>query len=362
MNVKCPECLGNLQVDDRQAGRSIQCPACFGRIEIPLAAIQNDSVDPPEVRSSEDPVHGTNRMSELDLPDDLELPLLFEVTELPSPICEVAPHHDPSPADQQSPTRQPTVGKTKVQVKKPSPATLPPARTAVADTSTRPPESTTQLNTSLWDRVLESFEDTGPLIVRVGEKSAQFIGHIGSRTWEMVKFYRTRRTALLLRSPAWDWCGLSSLNVSRELIIPKSELVADTWEVELPPCCAVCGQDTDNAPQHESRTVDDVEATVWILLGGIPLAIYAWWYYGPWWMAAVVLVVAGSGFGSRRSQPVELEFCRCDKHHGSVLYPELFLIGEGLLVRVGQRRVKKEFRRLHAGEATEFTPPDPPDE
>lgn len=362
MKVTCPECLENLQVDDRQAGQSFQCPACFGRIEIPLAAIHDDSVDQPEVRSSENPVHGTSRISDFDLPDDIELPLLFEVTESPAPAREIAPHHDQSPADQQGSTRQPAVCETTVRVKKPPPAALPPARTDVAETTTQLPESTMQLTTSLWDRVLESFEDTGPLIVRVGRLIAQLIGHAGLRTWEMVKFYRTRRRALLLRSPAWDWCGLSSMNVSRELIIPKSELVADTWQVELPPCCAVCGRDTDDAPQHESRTLDDLEITVWILLGGIPLAIYAWWYYGPWWMATAVLVAAGGGYWCRRSQPVELEFCRCDKHHNSVRYPELFLIGEGLLVRVGQRRVKKEFRRLHEGGGTEFTPPDPPDE
>ena len=213
-----------------------------------------------------------------------------------------------------------------------------------------------------WDRILGTFEGAGPLSVRVLKTVGEIVHQVTSQTGRMVAFYYTRRMALLFRSPAWNWFGLSTINAHRELIIPPTDLVADTWQVVLPACCVVCGLDTDNPSQHEARSVDDVGPTVWILVGQVPVSAYVWWNYGPWWMAAVVLAAIGWGYGCYRRQPVEIEFCRCDKHCDPGRYPELFLISEGLLVRVGQRRVKREYRRLQQGGEREFTPPTPEDE
>lgn len=175
------------------------------------------------------------------------------------------------------------------------------------------------------------------------------------------EFYWQNRRDLWLRLREYTVGFEDSSDYRRDIRVAASDEIGaaerteEVWSVRLPGVCVVCGADAEECPwQDESRQVPDLTVPLWTgvsaLAVGLVGLIWHWWAGPLIWLAGTL-----AGRALRREMPVRVRFRRCDEHQADREYPALRRFADTLVIRVGNRDVRREF--FHPGSSQAFRQP-----
>ena len=123
----------------------------------------------------------------------------------------------------------------------------------------------------------------------------------------------------------------------------NAEWDGERWQVELPPCCVVCGQHTNDDWQDEARTVPNLFWPLWAPACGLGVGLIQSIFWSIWLLPIPVAAGFVLGYVHRNETDVRVRFRRCREHAECKRYPRLRLSGNELVIRVGRRPVKIAF-------------------
>jgi len=123
------------------------------------------------------------------------------------------------------------------------------------------------------------------------------------------------------------------------------------WEAKLPARCVTCGKWGSDHEMLETRTVDDhstpaLTAFLGLLVGALASHLMSRWKIPHSILAFPLGLFLGSTLGylmKNRSQLV-IKFFRCRAHVADRKLPRARVLGDHLIIRVGNREVRKDFR------------------
>ena len=117
-----------------------------------------------------------------------------------------------------------------------------------------------------------------------------------------------------------------------------------SWRAELPDCCVVCGEPSDEPWSEEERSVPILSWPLWapIVAAGIGFVLGV--YFGNRWILPIS-VPAGLWIGYRRRDEtcVRVRFRRCRQHAEKKSIPRLRFCKGALVIDVGHRAVYRKF-------------------
>lgn len=328
MQVRCTECDATINLNDPPDSGRMVCPYCSGRIEVDnVPLIDVDPQESPEARRKE------------------VVPAAPAAPQpKPRPI-KPAKTSNLKPQPIETPLQVPAHTSTSTMGLGDRPETIVPVEPA----ATQP----APLQLSAWDHFLGGVED---LVPRAGAfagrtlSAGTILADECRRVW---RFYRQHAAAMWLRSPLWSWLGLDLIDLARTVVVSGDELANNDDRLTFPVTCVVCGEPSDEPFVSEVRSIPDVGKSAWVVTVGLLAAPVVWWLYGIWWTAFALAIVlwGASRLGAERC--IAIRFARCSKHAGNRRHPQLFLVSDGLLVRVGHRRARNQLARLLRGEPVE---------
>lgn len=157
------------------------------------------------------------------------------------------------------------------------------------------------------------------------------------------------------------------LSSDREIVLPESDFCCEVWDAFLPKRCVICGNReviTCEEPRHHTRTLSDVRRTAPCLMAGVIVACLLLLFgpgqmltmldrrllsgtHLPVWFCLRLLLPFGAlltalvaGYRLRREQSVEVKYHICRDHERNVRYPQLFVVGGGLLLRLARTKAR----------------------
>lgn len=195
------------------------------------------------------------------------------------------------------------------------------------------------------------------------EKAKPGLQRAGQYLGDVFRFYTRNAPAL------WRRFSTASVDPREIELLPEETYKSATfdetgWTVRLPPCCVVCGQQTESGDQTQAMTVDDLTQPLWVPVGfAIAGLVLSWWFWSVWLL--LVLLPAGLlvGYRTRREVPVRVTCRRCEDHSLIRTVPRFRLVGENLYVGVGHKKVVELFAKKNTPEKVRPGPtahvPDP---
>lgn len=145
-----------------------------------------------------------------------------------------------------------------------------------------------------------------------------------------------------------------------------AEFGPDGWKLSVPGRCVVCGEPSEKSPSDETLAVDDAVRAFWtplivILLGGT----VGWFLLGRWIATLSIPLGFVVGYLLRTRMPVRMRLVRCDTHATRTNIPQVLAWGNTLVVRFGNKLVRKVFRYGETMDTvipqTEASPADQPE-
>ncbi len=138
--------------------------------------------------------------------------------------------------------------------------------------------------------------------------------------------------------------------VTREIRVSTEEeyLNADydqgSWKIRLPKMCIVCGEPQQGKPLNGEYQVENLTGPFWSVILGVFMGLMLW-LFGWGWFSLISLVV-GFLVGYRRHSTVDVavRYWKCDKHQNNRRYPRLRTFADFLIIGVGSKAVRQEFR------------------
>jgi hypothetical protein len=181
----------------------------------------------------------------------------------------------------------------------------------------------------------------------------------GRYIFSACRFYWRNRRLIATGFKAWQARLFPALE-DPELLRREVRLALDedeglrelegVWHIDLPPRCIVCGEETAGLPAPLEKSVLD---PYWLLVAP-PLGLVAGVIVG-WWFGSVLLLMTGLvggllvGYALRRDVRFLLNVTRCPRHAGETRWPELTVLRNDLLLRMGSREVKLAWLRHERG-------------
>ena len=113
---------------------------------------------------------------------------------------------------------------------------------------------------------------------------------------------------------------------------------------KLPRLCIECGREVKGEPLREQHYVEDLTEPFFSPIFGLMIGFAVFLYWRWWAMPAGLLL--GFFFGYRRHKTIDvrMELFRCKKHAKSSKYPHFRTFRDELIIGVGNKEVKQQFR------------------
>ncbi|MEX0727293.1 MAG: hypothetical protein WD065_13550, partial [Planctomycetaceae bacterium] len=124
----------------------------------------------------------------------------------------------------------------------------------------------------------------------------------------------------------------------------------ESWDVELPKCCVVCGKQSRVERNSEIRIVEHFRRPVWIVAACWAVGfIWAIWNFR--FSYLLIGVAAGLALGHRFREflTVRVRYQRCRDHVHQTEFPGLRAFGRLLIVTTGHKSVRQQFVDLTEG-------------
>lgn len=118
------------------------------------------------------------------------------------------------------------------------------------------------------------------------------------------------------------------------------------WTVTLPDCCVVCGNPADTEPVTETRHADDLSMPLWMPVGGAIFSLVTL-FFSVWLMPVPLVLGFVLGYAARRRVAVRCTLRRCEPHAAVGTVPRVRLVGDGLVLGFGQKRVAELFQETN---------------
>lgn len=172
-----------------------------------------------------------------------------------------------------------------------------------------------------------------------------------------------------MRQPLWEYVAGFLPDVASESVRMRTvrlspdeshrmaEFGPDGWKVLIPGRCVVCGVKTQNPTTDETKLVENAARAFWIpaaaLLFGVSIG---WFLFGRWFAALSLPLGFAAGYLMRSKVLVVLRLVRCHDHATRLNIPQVLAWGNTLVLRFGDKTVRKIF--LY-GETMDFPVPQP---
>lgn len=131
----------------------------------------------------------------------------------------------------------------------------------------------------------------------------------------------------------------------------------DSWKIELPDCCAVCGAGHSTEARNEGLVAYDLSAPLWGAIIGASVGFTLTLFFWNKWLLPVSLVTALlAGFRYRKESIVQVRYYLCQDHATSLRFPAIRCFQKLLIVEVGSHDVVRQFARSVAGLRTVSAP------
>ncbi len=156
-------------------------------------------------------------------------------------------------------------------------------------------------------------------------------GGLGKLFAEYVTFFKEHGT----RKQIW---------LSRDGNYEGVSFDGSSWRAELPDCCAVCGEASDEPFSDEERAVPVLSWPLWTPIAAVGIGLVLSVYFSSLWILPVSLL-AGMWIGYRRRGEtcVRVRFRRCRQHAKRKRIPQLRFCKNSLVIDVGHRSVFRKF-------------------
>ena len=201
---------------------------------------------------------------------------------------------------------------------------------------------------------------------RAWQRSRQFLIRFWQSIRNLVRFYWSQRKAL------WQYTvdlipflqehgSRRNIPISRSSTSGHACFDGENWQVDLPDCCAVCGEPAESRPIEETRQVADLVWPFWAPIAGILVGFFLGLMLSSWLTLFALLAGIGFGYAGRGEQTLLLTFRRCHRHEDRSGLPTARLFRGSLIVGIGHRSVLRQFRELRKmKELSNWSPPAPP--
>jgi len=138
---------------------------------------------------------------------------------------------------------------------------------------------------------------------------------------------------------------------NREIRITKEDAVGSdafdgqNWQLTFPDCCVVTGERADGDWIEREVTLQNVAAPFYGLAAGLFFGLMLSSLIAIWLWSVFVLIGMGIGFAYRQTRRVRLRYRKSASgaEKEDVDYPLVWLLPDGLLVRLGSSSAKKAF-------------------
>ncbi len=123
-----------------------------------------------------------------------------------------------------------------------------------------------------------------------------------------------------------------------------AEFSSTGWKATVPARCAVCGEPTQNPPGCDVLEIDDASRAFWVPVGtwltGALLGLVLW---NRWYLLLALPAGAILGYLLKNKVAVRLHVARCDAHVARTNIPQVLAWGNTLVLRFGNKLVRKVF-------------------
>ena len=134
------------------------------------------------------------------------------------------------------------------------------------------------------------------------------------------------------------------IRISSEEQYLNAEYDEGEWKVRLPKLCITCGEPVKGKSECRQYEIESLTGPFWsVVLGtffGFALSLVYW----SWLLPIGIVVGFAVGYGRHTLLEAEIRFWQCAKHKESPRYPQLRAFADFLIIGVGSKTVRQEFR------------------
>lgn len=156
------------------------------------------------------------------------------------------------------------------------------------------------------------------------------------------------------------------IRVSSEEQYLNAEFDGETWKIRLPKMCVVCGTPVEGAPLSESFQVENLTAPFWSVIAGTLAGLVLWMFFDWRWFFPIGIILGFAiGYGRHSILKVKIKQWKCEKHRDSNRFPRLRTFADFLIISVGSKELRQEFRLQRSadrGAYGSYAAPDKPEE
>ena len=175
------------------------------------------------------------------------------------------------------------------------------------------------------------WQSLGPTIVAMAR---YFRANVGELWWYAVEV-----------TPALERTGdrAREIRISKDDAVGAAAFDGHDWRLEFPDCCVVTGEPADGPWIERTETLPNVAWPFWGTVagvcGGLFFSLLIWKWLWPFLLLAGMMV----GFANRQTRQVQLRYRKSRNAADDDEYPQVWLLPDGLLVRLGSSVAKKAF-------------------
>lgn len=190
--------------------------------------------------------------------------------------------------------------------------------------------------------------DNSSLLTKLFIQSKIFFQQVQTGLLNLFQFYSNHRQEMLpfLRRT------FGKSNRAVEILIRDDERFeqvtfdATGWSVQLPPCCVVCGSETDTEDLQHAWTLADLSGPLGWPIYGFGIGLLLGLVLGAVWFWIPLGIASGSlgAYGLRRETPCRLMFRKCPQHSGFGCACSVFIqrqLADSGWAQVGETRVSQ---------------------
>jgi len=142
------------------------------------------------------------------------------------------------------------------------------------------------------------------------------------------------------------------IRLSSEEEYLNAEFDGQTWKVRMPKMCITCGTPVDDKPELGIYQVENLTTPFWSVILGLFLGFILWFSTDySWYMLLIGLAVGLMvGFGRHSVVEVKIRQWKCSKHKDSTRFPTLRTFADFLIIGVGSKELRQQFRLNRFGD------------
>ena len=144
------------------------------------------------------------------------------------------------------------------------------------------------------------------------------------------------------------------IRISSEEQYLNAEFDGDTWKVRLPKMCVVCGAPGEGAPLAENYQVENLTAPFWSVVAGTLAGFVLWMLVWNWFFPIGIVLGFAIGYGRHATVNVKIKQWKCEKHRESTRFPRLRTFADFLIISVGSKELRQEFRHQRSGDRGDY--------